>query len=121
VLAEDIASRAVIDPCAPGAFTHVGDEWRAAWTPGPSAYGWPSAYDWQSAVAQRSQRAQETPSWAPAVIPALRMRGREIVAAPLAKTLLGQTTVRTQPTYNFTRAMATGDGTAGPHRWRLPD
>jgi hypothetical protein len=112
VLAEDIASRAVVDPCAPGAFSHVGDAWRDAGVTEPGAYGS------QSAI---TQRAQDVPSWAPVVIPALRMRGREIVAAPLAKTLLGQTTVRTQPTYNFTRAMSAGDGTAGPHRWRLPD
>jgi hypothetical protein len=113
VLADNIASRAVVDPCAPGAFSHVKDAWR------PAGVTCPSVNAPQAQVTVR--RPQEIPSLAQAVIPALRMRGREIVTAPLAKTLLGQTTVRTQPTYNFTRAMAAGDGTAGPHRWRLPD
>jgi hypothetical protein len=110
VLTEDIASCAVADLCASGAFSHVGDAWRYAGVTGQSGTTLAAA-PW----------AQEVPSWAPVVIPASRMRGREIAAAPLAKTLLGKTTVRTQPTYNFTRVMAAGNGTAGPHRWRLPD
>jgi hypothetical protein len=116
VLTEDIASRAVADQCAPGAFSHVGDAWRRAGVTAPGGYGLHSA-----SIQAAPPWAQEVPSRAPVVIPALRMRGREIAAAPLGKTLLGETTVRTQPTYNFTRATAAGNGTAGPHRWRLPD
>jgi len=97
--------RRVVDLRAPGTFSHVAGAWRFA---GAAGGGAPAS----SAV--------EAPFGTLAGGPAFDMYKPEIVATPLANTALGHTTVRTQPTHNMTRVMAIGDGTPGPHRWRLP-
>jgi hypothetical protein len=97
--------RRVVDLPAPGAFSHVEGAVRHA---GASGGGAPASW------------AVEAPFGTPAGVPAFDVYRPEIVATPLANRALGETTVRTQPTYNMTRVMAIGGGTPGPHRWRLP-
>lgn len=107
MLTNNIASRAVVSERARGAFFGAVDaEGRMAGLTGVGAVApWP---------------LKARPG-VPAGISAIGMRELGVVTAHLAKTSLGQTTVRTQHTYNFTRVMTTGDGTPGPPRGRLPD
>lgn len=107
MLTNNIASRAVVSARARGAFFGAID----ARGPVVGLTGVGAVAPWPL----------EVPPGVPAGISAIRMCELGVVTARLAKTSLGQTTVRTQHTYNFTRVMAAGDGTPGPPRGRLPD